>query len=110
MPSPDTSSLLARLEREDRGRYRLGIVTLITRRDPVFGLRCVEIRGELFELAAQAARIRERSVVDEAPVLASRVGMSILWGYRGLRRHTRVADKVSSTHAGKAIPIGHLGR
>ena len=50
--------LAARAERKDRRRHRLGVVALVARHDPVFGLRRVEIGGELFQLPAEFARHR----------------------------------------------------
>jgi hypothetical protein len=50
--------LAARTKREDRGRHRLRIITLVGRDDPVFGLRGVEIGGEFFQMLAELPRHR----------------------------------------------------
>ena len=50
--------LAARAEGEDRRRHRFGVVALVARHDPVFGLRGIEIGRELLQLLAEFSRHR----------------------------------------------------
>ena len=54
----DDGGLAARAKREDRRRDGLGVVALVARHDPVFGLRGVEIGGQLLQLPPEFARHR----------------------------------------------------
>ena len=70
----------------------------------------LEADAARLEHAAHAVGVGERTVVDQAEVLAGGEGMGAVRRHRGFGRHPRMTDQVAAGKAAEGIARSHLGR